>query len=402
MDKRFELKKSLQIGFISVFSYIACYYMRNLLGVATPLILKEGIFTKEYVGTLSSFYLLAYAIGQLINGVVGDKVKPKYMVSVGLLVSGLASILFTAINIAFFQIICFIIIGFALSMLRGPLVKLISENTLPKYAQKCCVFLSCASFIGPLIASFLAIVFKWRGIFIAAGISVMVLAVLVFVILTALEKKGIIKPIIKEKNKISLKGIFKVFYLEHFLFYMLVGALVEISAASINFWFPTYLTEKLGFLPEMSSVIFSITAIVKATTPFIALWVFKLFKLREFLMIRTVFMLSAVFFLSLIFVENKYVNIVFFVVALMFVGMASSMLWNIYIPSQGKSGMVSTVNGFLDFSGYAASFLANIVFTFAMSLVGWNGIIIMWAVLMGFGSFAAFFKKDVRFDSINE
>ncbi len=94
MEPKQERIKAFQIGVVCIFSYLASYYMRNILGISTPGMLETGLFTKEIVGTLSSVYFLAYAIGQLINGVIGDRVKSKNMVACGLSICGIASITF--------------------------------------------------------------------------------------------------------------------------------------------------------------------------------------------------------------------------------------------------------------------------------------------------------------------
>ena len=114
--------------------------MRNLLGVLTPDMLKTKLFTKEMIGTFSSVYFFVYALGQLFNGRSGDKVKPKYMVLCGLVVCGLSSVAFAFTTLMYQRVFMFALMGYSLSMLRGPLVKTISENTIPKYARICCVF----------------------------------------------------------------------------------------------------------------------------------------------------------------------------------------------------------------------------------------------------------------------
>ena len=63
--QRSETSKSWKIGSTCVITYIASYYMRNLLGVLTPQMLETGNFTKEWLGLLSSSYMIFYAIGQL-------------------------------------------------------------------------------------------------------------------------------------------------------------------------------------------------------------------------------------------------------------------------------------------------------------------------------------------------
>ncbi|UKI36341.1 MAG: hypothetical protein L6V93_20915 [Clostridiales bacterium] len=44
--------------------------------------------------------------------------------------------------------------GFGLSMLRGPLVKTISENTIPKHARNICIGFSAAGLCGPLFCRY--------------------------------------------------------------------------------------------------------------------------------------------------------------------------------------------------------------------------------------------------------
>lgn len=66
-----ELQKSIKIGTTCVAAYIATYFMRNMLGVLTPQMLQTGQFTKEWVGALSTAYMLLYAAGQLMNGFLG-------------------------------------------------------------------------------------------------------------------------------------------------------------------------------------------------------------------------------------------------------------------------------------------------------------------------------------------
>lgn len=390
-----EFSKALKIGSVAVFSYLACYYMRHLLGVATPLMIATGEYAKEFLGTLSSFYMIAYAVGQLINGTIGDRINPKYMVSIGLFVSGIASIFFTIVESPLFQLFCFIVLGFSLSMLRGPLVKIISENTTEKHAQTCCVFFNFSSFVGPLIASALAIIFEWKNIFVVAGLSVLFVSVAAFLVLTYLEKKNIISSTRQNNDGKSsaFKNLVKVFSLENIGFYMFISGLVEIVAIAVNFWIPTYMNEYLHFSADMSSVLFSVVSTIVSFTPFIGLFVFRLFKNDEFKMIKCAFFVSFVLFVSLIFITNRYLNIIVFLLARIAVGCPSMVLWTIYIPSQAKTGLVSSVNGFLDFFGYAMTFVANLMFTYSMKYINWTGIILLWGTLMFVGFLGTLFKR---------
>ena len=75
MFKDSKVKNAILIGTLCSVSYLGVYFARNILGAVTPQIIEEGASTTEIIGTLSSWYFACYALGQLINGMLGDKVK---------------------------------------------------------------------------------------------------------------------------------------------------------------------------------------------------------------------------------------------------------------------------------------------------------------------------------------
>lgn len=393
-SKKAEFSKALQIGIVCTTSYVVSYYMRNLLSVTSPEMISGNCFTKEFLGTLSSTYMLLYAIGQLINGFVGDIVKPKWMVTCGMLLCGLASMLFSFTNWQFLQILLFGIIGFSLSMLRGPLVKTITENTLPNHSRVICTFFSFATFSGPLIASLISILFDWRKTFIVAGLTAVFIGILFYLIFTSFEKKGCITYTLTKKH-IDFKSFFKVFTLNHFSFYLLVAALAQISSASISFWIPTYFTEALKISETMSKTIFSAMAFIKCICPFLALFLFNICKEKDIHVIRGTYLFAIIFFAGMLFsINTPNFNIIFLLLGQLSIGVSSSLLWSIYIPSQRDSGMVSTINGVFDFSGYLFSSLANIAFANVIGSLGWNNVIILWVCLPVTGLLVSIFTKQ--------
>ena len=98
LGKREKVRNAVLIGGLCSISYLAVYFARNILGAVTPQILEEGVFSTEFMGTVSSVYFICYAVGQLINGVIGDKVKAKYMISFGLLLAGICNFAFVRLT----------------------------------------------------------------------------------------------------------------------------------------------------------------------------------------------------------------------------------------------------------------------------------------------------------------
>lgn len=388
-----EVKKATVIGTTCIVTYIANYYLRHILSVLTPTLLLTGTFTVEHIANLSSTYMLLYAAGQLVNGFLGDIFSPKHMVSIGLFVSGGSFLVFPFIEGELLQILCFAGFGFGLSMLRGPLMKIISENTQPDHARLICVFFSFASFAGPLVASAFALIRGWNVAFMAAGAVAVVLGVLALFVFSVMEKKGLVGYIKTEAK--GLSSVLAVFKIDNIVFYIVVACLVEISAASISQWLTTFLTVPLGFSKETANLLYSGISICRSFMPFVALAVFRAIKEKDIPMMRVTFSITAVMFTLLIVAPNRWMSIAFLAIALMSMSCTSALLWSIYIPSLGKTGRVSSVNGVIDCLGYIAAAAANLLFANVMSNVGWNTVYVLWASMGLIGLATTFvFKRN--------
>ncbi len=92
--KKQRVKVAICIGIMCAVSYLAVYVARNILSAVSPQIKGGGILDEAQYGTLTSVYFFVYAIGQLINGAIGDKISAKYMMSIGLVLAGIANFVF--------------------------------------------------------------------------------------------------------------------------------------------------------------------------------------------------------------------------------------------------------------------------------------------------------------------
>ena len=381
-------QKAGVIGTTCVCTYVVNYYLRHVLSVMTPTLLSTGGFVMAHIATLSSVYMLLYAAGQLVNGFLGDIFSPKNMVSLGLLVSGGAMAAFPFLGGEILEILCFACIGFGLSMLRGPLMKIISENTDPNHARLICVFFSFASFAGPLVASAFALINGWKMPFVLAGAAAVLLSAVAYAVITVMERKSLVTYMKTEVK--GLSSILAVFKIENIIFYIVVACIVEISAASISQWLTTYLTARLGFDEESANAVYSGISVCRSFMPFAALAIFRAIKEKDVPMMRVAFLIASIAFLALIVSPGRWMSIVLLTVALMAMSCAAALLWSIYIPSLGKTGRVSSANGVIDCIGYIAAACANLLFAGVMSNVGWNTVYVLWASLGIIGIAATF------------
>ena len=392
MDK--NTQKAWRIGSFCIATYLASYVTRNILSVSTPEMIKEAFFTKEYTGLLSSICFIFYAAGQLINGFIGDRVHPKYMIIMGLGISSVSTFVIPIFDNRILHFTAFALIGFGLSMLRGPLMKVISENTAATHARMICTLFSMAGFAGPLIASILSIFFKWRAVFTATGVISVIITVLAVAAITTLEKRGEIKFVPKYDKGIA--GILNVFKLEDFIFYMLISSIGEIAGSSITFWIPTYTTEHLGFSNDAASTIYSVVSFSTLFTPFITLLIYEKLISNGIKLALVMYVISAVFFIAVRFTAAPVLNVSMLIIAKVAAAAASSIVWSAYIPGLARSGKVSSANGVIDAAGYAMASLANVLFSTFVGRLGWGGIVNMWYIIMLIGAAVSFIKLIMK------
>ena len=387
-----EAKKAVMIGTLCSVSYFAVYIARNIMGAVSPGMIESGLFTEESIGTISSTYFVFYAVGQLINGSIGDRVKARYMISIGLFMAGVMNLIFSGIaGVSSLAPFVYGMTGFFLAMIYGPMTKSVAENTEPIYATRCSLGFTFASFVGSPMAGVLATFMIWRGVYAFSGIALCVMAVAAFVVFWVFEKKGLIRygqyriEKTSENSGGSLWEKIRLLVSRRIIKFTLISVLTGIVRTSVIFWLSTYIAQRLGFKPSSAASIFTAATFVISFTAFISVFVYERLKRNMDLTILIMFSNSALFFLLVFLVKQPVLNIIFMVIAIMSSNGAATMLWSRYCPSLRDTGMVSGVTGFLDFMSYMGAASANIIFANAVTKIGWSNLILVWFGLMVVG-----------------
>lgn len=382
-----EAKKAIYIGTLCSVAYLAVYLARNILGAVTPYMIGSG-YSEEYIGSVSSLYFICYAVGQLINGIIGDKVKAKYMISFGLLLAGITNILFpyvSEISLAGAMVL-YGGTGFFLAMIYGPMTKVVAENTEPLYATRCSLGYTFASFLGSPMAGVFAAVMAWQKVFLTSTAALVVMAVIAFVIFSFFERRGIVKYNQFQAQKEEKGGSIGVLIKHRIIRFTLVSAVTGVTRTTVVFWMPTYFNQYLGFSPDTASLVFTVASFIIAFATFLAVFVYEKMHHNMDLALFSFFVTSALFFILMYFIKTPSVNVVLFVIAVLAADAAAAIMWSRYCPGLRDTGMVSSATGFLDFVSYGAAALSSVIFANAVSAIGWDNLILVWFALMAFGT----------------
>lgn len=378
------------IGVMCSLSYLAVYFVRNTLSAVAPQMTETGVFTTEQIGTLSSVYFITYAVGQLVNGAIGDKIRAKYMISLGLIMAGISNVIFTVFSASLTTAyITYGLCGFFLSMVYGPMTKVVSENTEPIYATRCTLGYTFASFVGTPLAGLLAVVLAWQGVFHAGSFALLLMGAVCFAVFCYFEKAGIVRYGQYKKPRQSGAGGIRVLIKHQIIKFTLISILTGVVRTTVVFWLPTYLSQYLGFSSDTAAMIFTVATFIISMTAFIAVFIYERLGRNMDLTILIAFTASAIGFLAVYLVKLPALNIVFLVLAIMSANCASSMLWSRYCPGLRDTGMVSSATGFLDFMSYTAASVSSTIFANAVSVIGWGNLILVWLGLMAIGIIVA-------------
>ena len=159
-----KAQNAILIGTLCAISYLAVYVARNILSAVSPQLTENGVFDDAFLGKLSSAYFIFYAAGQLINGVIGQKINARWMISLGLLFAGVANFVF-------------------------PYITATETAALAVYATRCSLGYTFASFFGSPLAGVIAALLAWGSVFTVSSVALIVMAVICFSSFIILERK---------------------------------------------------------------------------------------------------------------------------------------------------------------------------------------------------------------------
>lgn len=394
--------------------YSVSYIARGSFSFVRTTMIDDGAITATVAGAVSAAYFIFYAIGQLINGFLGDKLSPFTMVSVGLCVVIGSNIMMTLAQPAPLYVVWWGISGYGHSMLWSPVFFIISNIVSSKMRAFALTAISVCAPAGKIMSALISgaiISFgPWQSVFFAVSVialCVLVLWVARYITLAkrdgalreALKKDGSDKATVEEtvEGKRKRRNIFTLLLvsgvaimlpamLVHGLFY---NGVVELI--------PTILYGEYGMSASMSAIIEIIIPILSVLGVFFANFVYyKLFRQNDmrsaaFLMgitlIPIAIMLLLGFFKRDGYMINGYADAIIFVTTYALVYLFQfgfNHVAIVLLPAKfSKFSYSSTVSGIANAINYGGSAISTYGMTYALlKLELWQTVLIWAGVLV--------------------
>lgn len=92
----------IRILYSMFIGYAFYYFTRKSFTFAMPGLIQDLGFDKSQLGILGSILSITYGISKFASGVIGDRVNPRYMMAIGLMMTGVCNICFGLSSSIFF------------------------------------------------------------------------------------------------------------------------------------------------------------------------------------------------------------------------------------------------------------------------------------------------------------
>jgi len=182
-DVRRKLRYWRKRVFISLWiAYASFYLCRVNISIAIPGILEEYNLTKTAMGAVLTALFFAYAVGQFINGQLGDKFGARKLLTFGAIVSAILNLVFSVLpGIVSLMALVWGLNGYFQSMGWSPSTKTIANWFPLKMRGKISgLFGSCYQFGNAAswaLAGFVVGIFGWRFAFVIPAIVFIIVAI---------------------------------------------------------------------------------------------------------------------------------------------------------------------------------------------------------------------------------
>ena len=371
--------------------YFASYLLRINFAVMIVKICSEMALPKSSLAVVVTALTVAYGIGQVVSGLLGDKLKPQLMLTVGI---GVA----VACNVAMFfaqavplMAVVWCINGFAHAMLWPPMVRMMSTYLHDSEYSYAVVRVSCGSSIATILlylgCPVLLKLTDWRSIMlICAAVGALVWIFWVLISPRLLHHGTVVPTAGGDRNKKVQTGVSLPRFVFSPIVLIMLGIILQgILRDGVTNWMPSFLNESFG-MPEENAIFSTVILAVFSMVSFVFFDLIhrKLFQ-NEVFCAAMIFVLAAVG-AGVLYAVNLFGGSVVFSMLLMAVIVAcmhgiNLMLITVVPKRFVKSGKVATYSGLLNSCTYIGASISTYGFAALAESFGWNFTILTWVMV---------------------
>jgi sugar phosphate permease len=363
---------------ITLWLVYALYYVGRVnLSPALASLAESLNVTRAEVGILGTAMFWAYAIGQLINGELGNHISPRKIIAVGFGTIAIVNLLFSAQTTLAPMLVLWAINGFAQSTGWGPILRILSEHLTVTQRTRVSMPFSLSYQFGTaftwFLATLLVLSMGWQAALFVPG-CIMVVALVLWLWFGADAPKSTVEPQPFKWSDLwkDMAGAWRI---------MLVTGIIGIVYTSVSLWLPTYFADTGLFDSGFISVISSIMPLIGAAGMLVAAWMIR--RTNDPLSVLRTFVFGIMVAAGLAALTTGAVQVLFIAFVVLAMGSTSSMLTTTIPLMLASSGRASSTAGTINAINYFGGGLAGVLVGSLVESRVWSNVFGLWTLCAG-------------------
>lgn len=381
----YNSKRERNIFLLCFLAYSATYVCRLNYSSIIPELSSLGVLSESKIASVSSAFFICYGLGQIVSGIIGDKLNTRYMIFFGVFLSSISNIILCFFNSYPVLIIFWALNGLFQSLVWSPILKLASLEYDAKMCDRFGMQMSVTVPLGTVLSYAVSLVtlmfFEWKYVFLSCGLILLIVSIIWLLGTSKLHLRKSVKVETKE-NKVYIKDSLKILAATGTLI-LLIPIIVQATLKdSVTQWVPQFFSSQFNSNTSFSLLLTMFLPVVNVTGAFFSKSVNN--KLKNEAKTSAVFFAIALLFLIILLIfssKSMLLSLISMIMVTNCMFAVNVMLITIIPLKFAKYGNVSTVAGILNATAYIGCAASNQIAGGMLFHSSWNTVIIFWLIL---------------------
>ena len=385
------------LAWILTMLYFSSYVTRiNFAAIIQEIVTQTG-FEKSALSIILVVLSITYGTGQIVNGRIGDKIKPENLILTGLILATAMNLLFPFASGSIpAMTVLWAINGFAQAMMWPPIVRILVASCDDAMYSYAVIRVSWGSSFGTILVYLTApLIIKaagWQAVFFVSA-AIGLLSTLIWAFLKS--RVGADAPIQKEESEKASADRLHIPKIAIFPLILIALAIVfqGMLRDGVTSWMPSYLSENFR-MDNSASILLTVSLAIFSIVMFaIAGWLYRKFFVNEVLCGGVIFGTAALASIAL-FAFFDLGGVILAVLMMMLITgcmHGTNLMLITHVPKRFKKyGNISTISGAIN----SCTYVGSAIFTYGVAVlaerIGWRLTVGVWAIIAILGTLCCF------------
>lgn len=396
--QRYKLGRDAgKLFFLCFTAYMFSYFGRYDFSACQNAMITEGLIDLASASTMASAYFICYGAGQLINGALGVRITPKYMVACGLFGAGAANIMMGICPWRAGLAVIWGLNGIFNSMLWSPIIRAFSEWMDEPSRQRAGADISLTIPLGTvgsyIIPSLALAAGSWRAVFYITGALIAACGIVWLAglgglseYITKMDENAAVERLKRtaaapERGARGLTPA--VFFATGLLSVAFAAVFNGALKEAVIQWIPQLFVSRFGMSDSTASLIATGVPLLGIAGPYLAIWIDRKFTHNECFTAAVLYGITftAMLVLSLTGLRGTLPSVILIAVGVAAMWGVNTIFLTYLCYHFGGMGISSAVSGTLNCFIYFGSALASSLYGRSVAGLGWTITVNIWCAV---------------------